>query len=139
MFRFEFPTSGQTEREDVASWVAASAGFVADLNGRGDKVHSYARLLARHVLLAEVPDPRDAGLTSDEAWAFVRDRVLALAASSTDAAIAAWARSFVGEYVTAEDSAVGTSPELKTSGQQFFPALCTYASVTVVQFEAQNW
>ena len=106
MFRFEFPTSEQTEREDVASWVAASAGFVTDLSGRGDKVHSYARSLAGHVLLAEVPDPRGAGLTSDEAWALVRDRVLVLAASSTDSAIAAWARSFSGEYATAEDSAV---------------------------------
>ena len=67
----------------------------------------WVALLAGHVLLAEVPDPRGAGLTSDEAWALVRDRVLALAASSTDAAIAAWARSFVGEYAAVEDSAVG--------------------------------
>ena len=87
MFRFEFPTSEQTERDDIASWVAASAGFVTDLIGRGAKVHSYARSLAGHVLLAEVPDPRGAGLTSDEAWALVRDRVLTLAASFTDAGL----------------------------------------------------
>ena len=107
MFHFEFPTSEQTECEDVASWVAASAGFVTDLIGRGAKVHSYARSLARHVLLAEVPDPRGAGLTGDEAWALLRDLVLAVAASATDAAIAAWARSFVGECAAVEESAVG--------------------------------
>ena len=43
--------------------------------------------LAVHVLLAEVPDQRGAGLTSDEAWALVRDRVLTLAASFTDAGL----------------------------------------------------
>ena len=40
MFRFDIPTSEQAERNNVASWVAASAGFITDLIGRGVKVQS---------------------------------------------------------------------------------------------------
>ena len=88
--------------------MVASAEFVTDLIGRGVKVRSYACSLVGHVLLAEVPDPRGAGVTSDEAWALVRDRVLAVAASATDATTtAAWARSFVGKCAAVEESAVG--------------------------------
>ena len=95
----------EQHREAAAEWVAAAPTYVADLVGQADSVRSYSRSLAAHLLLAEMPDPKGAGISPDEAWGLVRLRAFELASTSTDSTIARWAGSFADEFAEQEDDA----------------------------------
>ena len=78
----------------MADWLASSPAFASDVAAQGVGVRSYVRSLGTAVLLSETLDPLASGISPDDAWSSVRNRVLLRAATSTDAAIATWACSF---------------------------------------------
>ena len=101
MFKFQFASADDVSREAVADWLTSAPAFASDVAAQGVGVRSYVRSLGTTVLLAETLDPLASGISPDDAWSSVRNRVLLRAATSTDAAIATWARSFTYEAALA--------------------------------------
>ena len=131
----------ESHREAAADWVAAAPVYVADLVGQAGSVLSYSRSLAAHLLLAEMSNPQGAGLTPDEAWGLVRLRSFELAATSTDSAIARWARTFAGDFAVREASAaaaVGGSDRSVVAVSQLPDFLESGESSTAVLF-GERW
>ena len=71
-----------------------ASSLASDLAGQGNGVSSYVRSHGCTLLLTAVADPCASDLTPDAAWQLVRDRAMALVATSTDAAVQRWALSF---------------------------------------------
>ena len=107
MFKRIFPSDEDVEREEAADWLVEATSMAADLAGQGAGVRSFIRSLAVSLLLTEVADPRASDLTPDAAWQLVRARTLALAATSTTAAIQSWALSFCDKEVEVGAEFVG--------------------------------
>ena len=101
MFKFQFASADDVAREAVADWLTSAPAFASDVAAQGVGVRSYVRSLGTTVLLAETLDPLASGISPNDAWSSVRNRVLLRAATSTDAAIATWARSFTFEAALA--------------------------------------
>ena len=94
MFKFQFASADDASREAVADWLASSPEFASDVAAQGVGVRYYVRSLGTAVLLSETPDSLASGISLGDAWSSVRNRVLLRAATSADAAISTWARSF---------------------------------------------
>ena len=97
MFKFQSASADDGAREAVADWLTPAPEHASDVAAQGAGVRSYVRSLGTAVLLAETLDPLASGMSPGVAWSSVRNRVLMRAATSTDEAIATWARSFTHE------------------------------------------